>query len=149
MANNTLEANRIKYLDLTHKLNDYNEIYSVNNYLNGANGVELDRLTTTDNTIRTRILRLKQEYLQHDHAIKEYKFRTNILYFSSIVIAFLLVLSALFIEEKIKPKIFIIVSSSIIVIYLLILLFVVKANVTRRSQAYDQYYFDQVKKQQQ
>lgn len=147
MANNTLEANRIKYLDLTHKLNDYNEIYSVNNYLQGANNVELDRLKATDNTIRTRILRLKQEYLQNDHGIKEYKFRTNILYFSAIIISFLLFLGALFLQGGINPKMAIIISITLIVVYLLILLFVVKANVERRSYAYDQYYWDQVKKQ--
>jgi hypothetical protein len=147
MANNILEANRIKYLDLTHKLNDYNEIYSVNNYLQEANSVELDRLRSTDNTIKTRVLRLKQEYLQGDHGIKEYKFRTNILYFSAIVISFLLLIGSLFIQGRINQKIAIIISVTLIVVYLLILLFVVKANVERRSYAYDQYYWDQVKKQ--
>ena len=83
MAVDSLQSNKILYLDLTHKLNDYNEIYNLNTYLDGANSTELERLSYTNETLKTRLLKLKQEYLLEDRGVKAYTFRSNILYFTT------------------------------------------------------------------
>jgi len=146
MASDILESNKVMYLDLTHKLNDYNEIYNLNTYLDSANTSELDRLKYTNETLKTRILKLKQEYLAEDSGVKLYTFRINVLYFTAIIIAIVLCIAAFYAEGKISSKIASIFSMGLIIVYFIILLFVVKANIERRNHAYDQYYWDQVQK---
>lgn len=145
--NTSFETNKIKYLDLTHKLNDYNEIYNVNSYIQENNNMELDRLNSSNNTIKTRILRMKQEYLLNDQSIKEFNFRKNILYFTIVIICIILSIVALYVQDKINIKLTMIASGSISIIYLFILIFVINVNVNRRSYAYNQYYWNQIQKQ--
>lgn len=145
--NTSFETNKIKYLDLTHKLNDYNEIYNVNSYIQENNNMELDRLNSSNNTIKTRILRMKQEYLLNDQSIKEFNFRKNILYFTIVIICIILSIVALYVQDKINIKLTMIACGSISIIYLFILMFVINANVNRRSYAYNQYYWNQIQKQ--
>jgi cytochrome c-type biogenesis protein CcmH/NrfG len=147
MASDILELEKIKYLDLTHKLNDYNEIYNLNTYLDGTNTTELDKLSYTNETLKTRILKLKQEYLAQESDVKLYTFRNNILYFSTIVIAFILCIVAFYSEGSFSGKFTVIIILCILTVYFFILLLLIKANVERRTYAYDQYYWAQVKKQ--
>lgn len=149
MAADSLQSNKILYLDLTHKLNDYNEIYNLNTYLDGANSTELERLSYTNETLKTRLLKLKQEYLLEDSGVKAYTFRSNILYFTAIILSIVLCLTAVYVEGGnggLSAKWAIIISIGIIVIYFIILLVIVKAYIERRYYAYDQYYWDQIKK---
>lgn len=149
MAADSLQSNKILYLDLTHKLNDYNEIYNLNTYLDGANSSELERLSYTNETLKTRLLKLKQEYLLEDRGVKAFTFKSNVLYFTAIVVSIVLCLAAVYVQGGtggLSGKMAVIISVVIIVIYFLILLFVVKANIERRYYAYDQYYWDQIKK---
>ena len=125
MAADSLQSNKILYLDLTHKLNDYNEIYNLNTYLDGANSTELERLSYTNETLKTRLLKLKQEYLLEDSGVKAYTFRSNILYFTAIILSIVLCLTAVYVEGGnggLSAKWAIIISIGIIVIYFIILL---------------------------
>lgn len=142
----SLEDSKITYLEMTHKLNDYNEIYNVNNYLKYANELELSRLSDVNDTLRTRILRLKQEYLLYDHDIAEYKFRINILYFTAIIVCFVLFITAFFHQGRITPKLAMYLSLGLLIFYLIILLFVVKTNSNRRKYSYDQWYWKPVQR---
>lgn len=144
---NSLENNKIKYLDLTHKLNDYNEIASVNRYLKDTYNSELERLNQTNNVLRTRILRMKQEYMMNDHGIQEFKFRTNILYFTGFVVSIVLVVAALFVQGRLDARMTLIVSFGLLIVYLIIVLIAVKSNLERRKYSYNQYYWNQVNKQ--
>lgn len=141
-----LETNKIKYLDLTHKLNDYNEIYSVNSYLQGATNLELTRLRNTNNMLKSRILKMKQQYMMYDHDVDEYMFRLNILYFTAAIVAVVLMIASLFMQGYVTPKLAMIISGGLIIIYLIIVLFTVKANAERRKYAYDQFYWKPVDK---
>lgn len=141
-----LETNKIKYLDLTHKLNDYNEIYSVNSYLQGATNLELTRLRKTNNMLKSRILKMKQQYMMYDHDVDEYMFRLNILYFTAAIVAVVLMIASLFMQGYVTPKLAMIISGGLIIIYLIIVLFTVKANAERRKYAYDQFYWKPVDK---
>jgi len=149
MAVDSLQSNKILYLDLTHKLNDYNEIYNLNTYLDGANSTELERLSYTNETLKTRLLKLKQEYLLEDRGVKAYTFRSNILYFTTIITSIVLCLAAVYVEGGaggLSAQMAVMISIGIIVVYFIILLFIVRANIERRYYAYDQYYWDQMKK---
>ena len=138
-----LETNKVKYLDLTHKLNDYNEIYNVNTYVKDTNALQLERFNATNNNLRTRLLRMKQEYMLKEHDISEYRFRTNIIYFTFIIISFVLIIATMFMLDKMSGTIAMVVSISVLLVYLIILMFVMKAQANRKKNSYNQYYFSQ------
>jgi len=140
----SLETNKIKFLDLTHKLNDYNEIYSVNNYLQGAYGQELDRLNTTNNDLKTQLLRMKQEYMTNDSGIYVYKFRISILYVTIFIVCIVLMITTLFAQNKLSSRMLLIIVLAIIVIYFIIVLVMIKMNNERRYYAYNQYYWNTI-----
>lgn len=143
----SLENNKVMYLDLTHKLNDYNEIASVNRHLKDAYSSELDRLNYTNNVLRTRILRMKQEYMMNDHGVQEFRFRTNILYFTGFIVSIVLAVSALFMQGRIDTRMTMIIAFGLLIVYLIIVLIAVKYNIERRKNSYNQYYWNPVNKQ--
>jgi hypothetical protein len=131
---------------MTHKLNDYNEIYNVNSYLQGANSQDLQRLAGVNDTLRTRILRLKQEYMLYDHGINEFGFRINIVYFTGVIVCIVLFMAALFQQDRLSGRLALTISTGLFVVYCLIVLLVVKSNADRRKYSYHQYYWKQVEK---
>lgn len=140
-----IDSQRVKYLDLTSRLNNYNEIYTVNSYIKGANNSELDRLNSSNNTIKSKILRMKQEYLLRDHDLKEYKYRINILYLTVIIVSFILILVTFYSQNKLNIQLLATCIGVISIVYLIILMFSIKSNINRRSNAFDQYYWTQAK----
>lgn len=137
---------KVKYLEDTHKLNDYNEIYNTNSYIKNLNDTDFDRVSRMNQTLKNKIMTLKQQYLINDHDIEQYKFRINILYFTVFIICILLLFLTLFVKDKLKKQPTIIICSVIIFVYLLITLILVKINLERRQNAYKQFYWSSVKR---
>ena len=52
---------RFEYMDMTHKLNDYNEIYNVNKHIDKSTDEEMGRLLAIHNSLKIKILKLKQQ----------------------------------------------------------------------------------------
>lgn len=143
----SLESNKIKFLDITHKLNDYNEIYNVNTYLQGAYGIELDRLIATNDELKTHLLRMKQEYMTNESGINAYRFRINIVYFTIFIICIILMITTLFAQNKLGARTLFIICLVIIIIYFIIVLIMIKSNNERRYYAYNQFYWYPAKSQ--
>jgi undecaprenyl pyrophosphate phosphatase UppP len=141
-TNGLLETNKVKYLDLTHKLNDYNEIYSVNTYLKGNNTVELDRLNAIDNALRAKLMKSKQEYMLREHDIRQNRFRTNVIYFTALVVSVIIMIVALFMLDRINQYLAVGLAVGFLLLYFIIMLFVMKAQADRKKYSYDQYYWD-------
>jgi hypothetical protein len=141
-----LTSNKNHYMDLTHQLNNYNEVYNVNFYLNNLNNVELDRLQNMEGNIRAKVLKMKQEYLLTDFAINEHRLRSNIIYMGLIVMAIVFLIASFYSGGSLKGPIAFTIISVIVLLYLLIALFFVYANSHRRRYAWEQYYWSEMKK---
>lgn len=141
-----LEKKKNDYIDLTHQLNNYNEIYNLNVYLQKLHSVELDQITSTDQQMKTASLKTKQQYLLLDYAIKDMQIRINIMYFTLIMVCFILILSGLFILNRIGRKTLTVVIGVLLLIWALIVYVVSKVNSNRRKYAFDQYYWKNIKK---
>lgn len=149
MSDFDLESNKNSYLENTHRLNDYNEIYNLNSHLQKSNTLEISRLQSTDNILKSKVLKLKQEYLLLGHDTKVYHFRMNVMYFSAMVLGILFVIAAAFMVPRAPPlkpmitgKIAIWSSCIIAIVYLIIILLVVKAHANRRAYSYNQFYWN-------
>lgn len=141
-----LNSHKDKYLELTHQLNNYNEIYNVNFYLDNLNTVEYDKLERANNNIKGKVLRMKQEYMTLEYSENENKTRSNIMYSSIIVTSILFILGAMFIKKLITTNKLVMISLSIIIVYFGILLFVLYNQANRRKYAWNQYYWSEIKK---
>lgn len=142
----SLDNNKDSYLDLTHQLNNYNEIYNVNFYLKNMNTLEHERLERASQNIKTKVLKLKQEYMLMDYSCHEYKMRSNIMYASVIVVAFIFIIIAMFYQDKIAQNIAIIICIVVASVYLLLVIFILLSNSKRRNYAWEQYYWQEMKK---
>ena len=141
-----LDINKDKYLDLTHQLNNYNEIYNVNFYLDNLNSVEQDKLDRTNNNIKSKILRMKQEYMLLDYSEKENKMRANIMYWTIIISSILFVLGSLYSLNKLSQNMLILYGLLILIVYFCLILFFLYRQSKRRKYAYNQYYWSEMKK---
>lgn len=92
----TLDGNKDQYLDLTHQLNNYNEIYNVNFYLKNMNSLEYERLERANENLKAKVLKMKQEYMLLDYGKHENNMRANIMYTTLIVASIIFIVCALF-----------------------------------------------------
>jgi magnesium-transporting ATPase (P-type) len=142
----TLDGNKDQYLDLTHQLNNYNEIYNVNFYLKNMNSLEYERLERANENLKAKVLKMKQEYMLLDYSRHESNMRANIMYTTLLVACIIFILCALFYQEKIQKNVMIMIITGLAVIYFAIIIFILMANSKRRKYAWDQYYWNEMKK---
>lgn len=140
----TFQDARDKYLDYSHKLNDYNEISNLNDHLLTVNNVEEAKLQTFNDSISSKVLKLKQEYLLKESAIQELNLLTNILYFSMFLAAVIIFLFSFYHSNPNNLNIskLLISIAIIIILYLIVILIVILRNKNRKKQVWNQYYWN-------
>lgn len=132
-----------QYLDKTHKLNDYNEIWNLNQHLIDVNTIEERKLNEFNDMIVTKLMKMKQQYMITDYAINESAMYTKILMFTIIVASFLIVIVSKTQPEGKKQLIAICTGAG--VFYLIVLMFILKSSSNRRKYSWSQWYWDPVK----
>lgn len=135
-----LDNNKNQFLDITNKLNDYNEIDNLNNHLLSVNNTELSKLTTYNNQLKTKLMKMKQDYMLMDYSIYEMNMYNNIIIFTIIVMCFLFFIVAK--TENIKLLITICTITGLF--YLIVLIIMLKKSVNRRKYSWNQWYFSPV-----
>ena len=138
ISSDNLTSSRVQFMDITTKLNDYNEINSLNDHLLTSNTQELERLQTFNNQVKTKLMKAKQSYLLTDYGINEYRLNNNLLLFSMFVFC-ILVLMVTSIQSKAGAIWACVIIS---VIYLIIIMMILSSNVKRRKYAWNQWYWD-------
>lgn len=141
---NQLESNKIQYLDLTHKLNEYNELFGVNSHLEKVSQNDLDRLQGAHEELRTHIAKKQQEYLLGNFSVEDLTFRTKVLRFTGILVGLYILVAVSLSSGKVslgRTSSLIALCGTIAVIYLIILIFMAKRHSDRRKIAYNQFYW--------
>lgn len=141
-----INAKQAQYIDLTHELNNYNEIYNLNDYLQKMHNVELDKLSNADQRMKTVSLKTRQQYFLTEYGVKEYSMRNNLMYFTLLVVCVIIILSSFFAVGKLSQKMTGAAVLLILAIWAFIVIIVVKSNANRRKFAYDQFYWKNVTK---
>lgn len=137
---------KVDFLNNTHQLNNYNEIYSMNKHVDGIQNIERRKLEGINENLKTRIMKLKQEYMLIDYKRNALIMKSRIMMFSSVVIALCFILAALFLMEKINQTIMFSVIGVLCVIYLFVVIMIIKSNSHRRYYSWSQYYWAEMKK---
>ena len=144
--NNNFSDIKATFLDNTHQLNNYNEIYNMNKYVEGIQNMEVKRKQDMNENLKSRIMKLKQEYMLIEYKRNALKMKANIMLFSSIIIALCFMCVSLFLMEKLNKTLTIIIVSVLIVFYIFMVIIIVKSNSHRRFNSWTQYYWSDMKK---
>jgi hypothetical protein len=131
-----------KYLEHTNQLNDYNEINNLNDHLLSSNNLEIERLKSINNNIRSKLMKAKQSYLLTDYSIHELSIYNNLLLFTILLTCVIILVVS---TSKSKAAVMWI-SGAICILYLIVIIVVLSSNVKRRKYAWNQWYWESVEK---
>jgi heme/copper-type cytochrome/quinol oxidase subunit 2 len=119
--------------------------------VSNINKGELEKISSFNESLKTKVLKLKQDYLLKDFAVYNYSFWANVMYFSIIMSGLAIAVIAVYNKNSnlesppLSKKMTIIVVSVFAVVYLIALLIALSVKVTRRKYAWNQFYWKQKK----
>lgn len=130
----------------THYLNDYNEIYNVNNYLDERTQLEKDRLQAMYERLNSNTLRIKQEYLLKRFDVQNYKYKISMISYAIILVCVLLILTVMYTDGKVSKNILFGVVGVSTLLFALIVFLISKSNSYREKTNWDMFYWGPVEK---
>jgi len=142
-----LDKEIVNFQDLTHQLSNYNEIYNLNLYLQNQATDELNRLQATNESLKSQVLKMKQEYLSMDYHKNLYTLKSEIMKMSIVFFAFMFIIVGVHLKGTIPKNIMFIALSVVVVLYLIAVLAMVKSNQRRRRSNWTQFYWESLEKQ--
>lgn len=134
------------YRTHTNALNDYNEIYATNKYLERTTSLEKKKLEDIVNELRANLLKLKQDYFIKMRAIEEYKVRSSILQGTMVIVCIIFGLFILFLQMKLGKNLLFIIVSILFILYILIVYLITRSNGYRVETNWNKYYWGPLKK---
>jgi hypothetical protein len=134
------------YRDRTHELNTYNEIANLNNYLNLTNKQEVTRLTRTNDSLKSSILKARQQYMINDRNYELIRFKCKVLYFSIIVLCIVFLIVGLQLLGMFPSSLGGIIIILLLAMYFIIVLLWMFNNSERRNINWNQYYWPDIEK---
>lgn len=144
IATLAIDTEKTNFKDLTHQLNNYNEIFNLNAYLAGQGQTEGTRLLKTNETLKSQVLRMKQMYLANDYQQNLYQMKTNIMLTTIIAFALMFILAGIHMKDVIPRNIMFIGIGVVAVVYLLMVISIVRRNAQRRKMNWSQYYWQNI-----
>lgn len=141
------------FMEMTARLNDYNEITSLNNYILNNNTSEYNKLKTIYTTVSSQLLRMKQEYLIIEGSIQKYNLWITVVNITTIAISLCFIILCLGMKGDISiPESIILkqptaawICVGIAVVYFLIVSIILSKGKNRRAYSWNQYYWNPMK----
>lgn len=133
------------YKNLTHHFNNYNEIFNLNIYMKNSGAQERARLQRTNELLKGRVIKLKQEYVLQDRKVHFMSLKNGLMYYTLFVTCLLLLIVGFFVKNSISITILIVSTIIITLIFIISVVMVVKNHSNRRNIMWDQYYWKPMK----
>lgn len=141
---NDLNNTANNYMINTHFLNDYNEIHSVNKYLDVKTTVEQQKLRATLDRLNSTLLRMKQEYMLRKYDINSYALKTKIMVTVAVLVCLLLILLIFYSDNQLGKNLLTLILAVVCVTFLGIVYLIVRSNSYRVETNWDAYYWGPV-----
>ncbi len=135
-----------KYIDLSHRLVDYNEIYNTNKYVQGELATETNRMGNLKNNLKNKIFISKQKSMGYRYEKSKTKFLMNLFLFSVFVFIILIALTSAQLAGSLTLTTFYIIVATIVVVYILIILLYISSNAYRTHSDWEKYHFSSMNK---
>ncbi len=144
-ALDNIETEKTIFKDLTHQLNNYNEIFNLNLYLQNSGLQERERLTKANETLKSKIMKLKQEYVLQEWKKSYMRLKNNLIYYAIVIISVILIFVGLYLNKTIPLGAAVGVTIGLSLFFIITVILIVKANADRRNLVWDQYYWAPMK----
>jgi hypothetical protein len=138
----------LKFKNTTHQMNNFNEIYNLNVYLKNSSTQDIERLHSSNETLKSRVIKAKQEYVLQDRMINFMGLKNGLMYYTLVITCIILLVVGFFLREMFSMNIMIIIVTVIIAIFIVSVVFITKSHSDRRNIIWDQYYWKPMKKEQ-
>lgn len=144
IATLAIETEKTNFKDLTHQLNNYNEIFNLNSYLAEQGKSEEIRLMKTNETLKSQVLQMKQTYLGHEYKKNFLDMKSNIVFLTIVTFALMFVLVGLHMKQKLATNWMFVGIGVLAVVYLILVISIVRRNAQRRKLNWSQYYWQNI-----
>jgi hypothetical protein len=145
-TNTSIGQYKDMYMTNTHFLNDYNEVYNTNDYLDKTTNMEGQRLEGVYDRLRSTVLRLKQEMLLKKFNVEDFKMKNNIMAAAIALVSFMLIMLISYSKDKVGPNLLTMITLSLSSVFILIVYVIVKNNSYRVETNWNQYYWGPIEK---
>lgn len=136
-----------EYLVNTHSLNDYNEINSVNTYLDERTNAEQQKLRATLDRLNSTLLKLKQEYMLRRYDISALSLKTKIMTAVTVLVSIMIVLLIFYTDGTLGKNLLTTIIFSVTLVFIAIVYLIIRSNSFRVETNWDAYYWGPVKQQ--
>jgi Flp pilus assembly protein TadB len=137
MTTQLSDENVINYLDMTHKLNDYNEIHNLNKILDANNSTLYDSNVKLNENIKSRIISYKTEFIHLDNEKKKYIWKSSRILDLMMVLSLTLFALTFFVSQRFKLWVLIVIVTIIWILYLIRLVLSLTVLKTLDTTYYD------------
>lgn len=132
------------YMINTHFLNDYNEILSVNKYLDERTTVEQEKLRATLDRLNSTLLRMKQEYMMRSYDISSFALKSKIIAAVLVLVCILMILIIFYSNGALGKNLLTTILGVTTLMFISIVYLVVRSNSFRVETNWDAYYWGPV-----
>jgi hypothetical protein len=136
---NSLDDKVNKYVDISHRLDDYNEIYNTNKYLNKELKTSEKKMKELSDTLKNKIFISKQKSMMYEYERNKLKFYRALFLASCFLVITLLVLVGVHLTGQLAEKTLYIVTGGALALYLLGVYIIIYSNSFRSHTDWDKY----------
>jgi lipopolysaccharide export LptBFGC system permease protein LptF len=135
----SLEDKVDKYIGISHRLNDFNEIYNTNKYIDKELRKEQYRIDDTTNKLKNKIYISKQKAQMYEYETNKLKFYKNLFLLTVALAITLMVFATYNLNNYIAPKAFYVLTGIAVFIYIVIVFVLLYANSYRSHTDWNKY----------
>jgi hypothetical protein len=137
----SLNAQVNKYIDVSHRLNDYNEIYNTNKYIQRELSSEEIKMNKLNSKLRNQIFSSKQKSQMYEYERNKLQFYKNLLLITSFVAIDLLVITGFHMAGAVTSNFFYMLLGTLGVIYMVVVGTMLYANSFRSHTDWNKFYW--------
>jgi hypothetical protein len=132
------------YVEITHKLNDYNEIYNTNKYIDNELTREKSRMNDLIQKLKNKIYISKQKSQMYEYNANRLKFNKGFFLFCCSFVINLLALAAALLANTISYTKFYVSIAIITIIYISIIVVLLYANSYRTHTDWNKFHWGSI-----
>lgn len=131
----------MNFKDITHQLNNYNEIYSLNKHVSKENHKARGTLARTNDILKTNVMKEKEAFFLSEYKANSYTRKRDVLFLTTFVFAAFFIIGGLFSQQKITRNMMYIVIAGGSFLWLLGIAMIIKRMPSRRLNNWNMFYW--------
>lgn len=141
----SLKQQMDRYIDISHRLNDYNEIYNTNKYIESNLDSEKSKMSHLNRQLKTKIFGAKQTAQMYEYERDKLSFYKRLFFVTAFVVIDFLVITGFHMGGAISGKLFYTLMGGLATLYVVIVSILLYANSFRTHTDWNKFYWASMK----